>query len=324
VTQKQRRALSIALRAAAIAAVAVGGFLLARRLDLRRVGAALLDASLPLVAAAAALNLVQVLWRALCLRAMLAPTRLIPTASLVRYNLAMYAANNLLPGRAGELVRIQLLASREGVPATTTAAVALIEKVFDVVALLLLVLPLPWLLPGLPPSVARAMVGLGALGAAALAGSFAVARWGARAGGWIPRFARGAEAVRRPRPFAAALGWSRVANAPDAAEVVVCLYAVGIHVPAAASLLVLLAVAVALSVPSTPSGFGAMELSAVAALGMLGVPAERALAFGLVYHVMQLLPVTVLGLEGIFAASSAKSLRALDGASAVPNLVERS
>jgi uncharacterized membrane protein YbhN (UPF0104 family) len=200
------------------------------------------------------------------------------------------------------------------VPVTATAAVALVEKVFNVVALLLLVLPLPWLLPGLPRSVVQALVTLGVLGAVALGTSFAVARYGARASGWVTRFARGAESVLRPGPFAAALGWSLVAYLTDAAEVAVCLLAVGVHLPAAASLLVLLAIAVALAVPSTPSGIGAMELSVVGALTMLGVSAEKALAAAVVYHLIQLVPVTLLGLEGVLLANAVQLPRPLSDA----------
>lgn len=302
-TPKQRRALGLSLRAAAVAGVAVAAWWLARTIDLRRAWAVVLAASPRLVLIAAALNLVQVVWRSLGLRAMLAPTRVVGVPALVRYNLAMYAANNLLPWRAGELVRIRLLATREGVPVTTTAAVALVEKVFNVLALLLLVLPLPWLLPGLPPSVARALTLLSVLVVLALAASMAVAHWGAGASHWMARFSRGAESVRRPRTFVAALGWSLAGYLTDAAEVVVCLLAVGVHVPVAASLLVLLTIAMALAVPSVPSGFGAMELSGVAALAILGVPAESALAFGVVYHLIQMIPVTLLGLEGVLLAS---------------------
>src|SRR5258706_5726339 len=189
-------------RLMALALFVAAGVLLARRIDLPRVGAALASASLPLVLLAATINLFQIGVRALFLRALLSPLRTIRVLTLCRYNLALFAANNLFPARAGELVRIQLL-RREGVPAATSLSVALVEKVFDAIALLLLALPLQ-LLP-LPRSVSIASLLLGAGGVLALGFIWALARWGEGASGRLGQLARGASVVRRARAFASAL-----------------------------------------------------------------------------------------------------------------------
>ncbi len=289
-------AVARALRIVAVLAVAAACVLLVRRIDLRAMGGALLAASLPLVAAAAALNLIQVWQRSLVLRTMLAPVRITGGWRLLRYTFAMYAGNNLFPGRAGELVRIYLLKTREDVPASSTAAIALVEKVLAVAALLLLALPLPWLLPEMPRRASTALLLLGVLGLAALTAAWLVARFGQRAGGRWGEFARGAAVVRKPGLFATALGLTLSAELTNAAMVALCMAAVGIHVTVAAPLLVLLGVAVLLAVPSTPSGIGALELGAVAALRLLGVADEQALAFAIIYHMIQLVPVTLIGL----------------------------
>ncbi len=280
----------------AIVAVAVACVILVRHLDLPAVAHAFAGASLPLLAAAAAVNLVQVWQRSLALKAMLAPVRAVGVCRLARYNFAMYAGNNLFPGRAGEVVRVHLLRAREGVPPSTTVAVALVEKVFDGIALLLLALPVPLLFPTLPRSAALGLWLLGAGGLLGLLGFWAIARYGLRRTGRSRQFAEGAQVVRRPGPFAAALGLSLLAHATDGAMVALCMAAVGIHFPPAAPLLVLLGVAIFLAVPSTPSGIGALEIGAVLALRFLGVAEERAFAFAILYHLIQLVPVTVIGL----------------------------
>jgi uncharacterized membrane protein YbhN (UPF0104 family) len=89
--------------------------------------------------------------------------------------------------------------------------------------------------------------------------------------------------------------------------VALCLAAVHAPVPLAAPPLVLLAMAVALAVPTMPAGVGTMEVAAVAALALLGIDPERALAFGLVYHATQVIPVTLLGLDGIWLAASLRA-----------------
>ncbi|HZS40387.1 MAG TPA: lysylphosphatidylglycerol synthase transmembrane domain-containing protein [Polyangia bacterium] len=298
-TPRTRALLVRAVRAAALAVVALACARFVRRLDVSRLGAALVSASVPLVALAAAVNLLQVGVRALFLRALLAPVRAVGLWPLCRYNLALFAGNNLLPARAGELVRIELLRSCEGVPPSTSLVVAVVEKVLDVIALLLLALPLPLLVPGLPRSISTGLGLLGAGGLIALAAAYALARWGARAPGRLGRLARGAAVVRRGRSSAEALGWSLLSHAVDAAAIAICLAALDLRLPAGAALLVLLAVTLALALPSGPAGLGSLELGAVAALRLLGVDETRALAFALVYHAMQVIPVTLLGLNGL-------------------------
>jgi uncharacterized membrane protein YbhN (UPF0104 family) len=283
-------------RAATLVALALVGVLFVRRLDVAQLAAALRSASLPLVALAAALNLAQIGLRALFLRALLAPVRVIAPARLYRYNLALFAANNLLPARAGELVRIELLRAREDVPRSTSLAVAVVEKLFDAIALLLLALPLRLLLPGLHRSFSVTMTLLGAGGVLALAATILIATFGSGTSGWRGQIARGVAVVRRPRLFASALGWSLLSHVVDAAGIALCLAAFHIEVPAAAALLVLLGVTLVLALPSAPAGIGSVEVGAVAALRLLGVADARALAFALVYHAMQTVPVTLLGI----------------------------
>jgi uncharacterized membrane protein YbhN (UPF0104 family) len=294
-------------RVAMLAALVLACLLFVRRLDLAQLGAALGSSSLPLVLLAAAVNLALLGPRALLLRVLLAPLRKVGVGRLYRYNLAMFAANNLLPARAGELVRIELLRSHEGVPPSASLAVALIEKVFDAIALLLLALPLPLLLPGLPRSASVAMGLLGAGGLIALAAAWAVARWGTHAKGLFGRFARGAEVMRRGRSFCAALGWSLLSHAGHGVAIAICLAALDLRLPPASPLLILLAVTLVLTLPSGPAGIGTLEVGAVTALRLLGVDAVRALAFALLYHAIQVVPVTALGL--VFVGRSNGGLR---------------
>jgi glycosyltransferase 2 family protein len=285
-----------AIRGGTLVVVALLCVLFVRRLDLGRLRAALAGASLPLVALAAAVNLGQVGIRALFLRALLAPVRLIGLTRLYRYNLALFAANNLLPARAGEWVRIELLRVHEQVPRSASLAVALVEKVLDAIALLLLALPLPLLLPSLPRSVSAATLLLGVGGLVALAVISILAERGTRAPGFWGQLARGAAVVRRGRSLGAAVVWSLLSHVVDAGVIVICLAASHIALPAASSLLVLLGVTLALALPSAPAGIGSLELGAVAALRLLGVDDTRAVAFALIYHAIQVVPITVLGI----------------------------
>ncbi len=75
------------------------------------------------------------------------------------------------------------------------------------------------------------------------------------------------------------------------------LRAFDIPVPFGASLLVLMAVNLALVVPfAPPANLGTLEVGATLALMEYGVPKEQALAFALVYHLLQVIPIGVGGL----------------------------
>lgn len=291
------RAAAIALRVLASLAVIALGAWFVRGLHPRECLRALASADWLLVGAAAALNFVHLGFRTARFGVLLAPARRVPFARLYRYSLATCAGSNLLPARAGELVRIWLLKTHDGIAATTTVAAVLAEKGLDLAALLACAAPLPHLLPSLPETVSRTVSVL-ALAGAGVAVAVAVAtRLGAgRSDGFLHRFAAGLTALRRPGPLALALGWSLAAWAADALEILLVAHAVGAPIPPAGALLVLLSLNLAIAVPSTPAQVGAFELGASAPLALLGVLPERALAFALLYHVMQALPTTLAGL----------------------------
>jgi uncharacterized membrane protein YbhN (UPF0104 family) len=54
-------------------------------------------------------------------------------------------------------------------------------------------------------------------------------------------------------------------------------------------------VCVAIMVPSSPGFIGVMEGSCVVALSLLGVDATRALAYGVLYHLTQIVPLVLIG-----------------------------
>src|SRR5262249_32664323 len=78
--------------------------------------------------------------------------------------------------------------------------------------------------------------------------------------------------------------------------VMLVLHAVGIALPLAAGLLILFTLNLAIMLPSTPAQVGALEVGALAALNLLKVPHEPALAFALLYHALQVVPLIAVGL----------------------------
>jgi len=203
---------------------------------------------------------------------------------LARVLFASQAASNLLPARAGEAIRVVEL-HRRGYGTTGLVTVQLYEKVLEAASLCLLggiaavaadtgIFHVPSWLPAI-------------LGSALVLLLFAATRIGkplhlGRSSAWAHGFV-----------------WSCAADLADAAVLGLCLDAVGAGLPPVAWLVVLLAINAAILVPTTPGHVGVMEAGAVAALLALGVPADRALAGAVLYHAIQIVPGTALGLVSL-------------------------
>lgn len=263
---------------------------LSRSVDVRSLGATLSRArTLPLVGAVA-LAAASPFARALYWRAILGTAEPVPYRLLLRYTFAANAANAVLPARAGDAMRVWWLRDRHGVPVAQTAAAVLVEKVADLLALTLLVAPLPWLLPRLPEGVARALETVLVLVGAVVAILAVAGRHSTRL-----RWLSGLAVLRRPavlfRAFRAILATWLL----DLGCVLLVMLAVDLPAHVEDALLVLLFVNLATAIPASPGQLGTHELGALAALRLQGVPAEPAVAFAVLYHAAQLAPVFLLG-----------------------------
>ncbi|HEY0192741.1 MAG TPA: lysylphosphatidylglycerol synthase transmembrane domain-containing protein [Kofleriaceae bacterium] len=295
--------LSIALRVLAIAAIGLGLWWFIHAMDFAALGRALRSARVWPLVLAAVLNFVCLWGKAVCWRVMLAPRHKVSVVRLFRYTIATFAASAIAPARAGEVLRVWTLKRRDGVPAADTAAVAVAEKLLDGISMLILVAPVPWLLPGLPSWVAMSIGICAAIAFVAFVGlSIAVSRVGkephdeAKPTSSFRRFITGMHVLRSPKRLLGALAVLILVWAADLGEVMAVLYAVDIHLPIAGGLLILFTLNLTIAVPSTPAQVGALEVGALAALQLLHVDKEPALAFALLYHAAQVLPLIAAGL----------------------------
>ena len=150
---------------------------------------------------AAVLNFVCLWGKAACWHVVLAPRYLVPTTTLFRYTIAAFAASVIAPARAGGADPRVGARKRHGVPIADCAAVAVTEKLLDGLTMMILVAPVPWLVPGLPSWVGRAMFVCGAVALAIfVAVWFAVGTYPrGRRRNWFSRFVAGMHVVRSPR-----------------------------------------------------------------------------------------------------------------------------
>src|SRR5688500_263983 len=244
-----------------------------------------------------------------------------------------FAASFLLPARAGEVIRPYLLARREHLSATAAFATIILERLLDLVAVLLLfgvfVATMDaGAVSGDPSAFARVKIGGQLAAVAALAGLavfFTLARHPERIGRWALRvervlpprlaravarfvesFAQGLAVMRQPGRLLIALAWSFPIWLAIAAGIWLTSLAFRITFPFAGSFLVtmLLVVGVAMPTPGAIGGFHAAYQIAVQTF--FAAPDDRAVGGAIVLHAISFVPVTVLGI--VFMAQEGLTL----------------
>lgn len=245
----------------------------------------------------------------------------LPFGPLWRATAIGVMVTNTVPLRAGEIARAYAL-SRE-VPsvsfATAIASIA-VDRVFDgIVCMLLLALgvvlagfPSTTMIKGYSLSHAAGFVVAGSVGLLvalyvlvffpnALIRLFElVARRVSptierRGSEMLRRFADGLSVLRSPGHFIAVLWWTLLHWLVQPIAFWLALFALGVHVPVAATLILQGVIVILVALPSAPGFFGPFELGATIALSLYGVTASDAATWALIFHVASFIPITLIG-----------------------------
>jgi glycosyltransferase 2 family protein len=231
-----------------------------------------------------------------------------------------YMANNVLPLRAGEVVRIYVLGRklRESERLTSAqsfwlvTATLVVERVLDslVIVLMLAVLVLTIAVPRVVEWAAGVLfavdiVGVSVLVLVARAPGFCrrllarlTGRWPAVAQTMTSIFdtgLRGLDGIRTPSHAPRLVLWTTLVWLLPATAAWAMLRAVHLDLPFGAGWTVLAFVGVGISVPSAPGYVGVFHAAATAALEVFGVPRSTALAYALLYHASAIVPITIVG-----------------------------
>jgi uncharacterized protein (TIRG00374 family) len=278
--------------------------------DLRAVAARLRETRWSFLAFCAALN-VLALWLRAWRWYYLYPPGTRPS-HLFNATMIGYMANNLLPLRAGELVRIYV-ASRRGQRFWTTVATLVVERVLDAlavgltVAALLLVVPFPrelrWSAFLFMAFDLIAMVVLTVIATApgACAGVIRVLfsrwRWGERRLlDILATMSEGLRGIRAGRHLGPVLLSSVGIWLVLALAVWAAFQSARLALPLTAAWTVLAFLGLGVSLPSSPGFVGVVQAATVLALNLFGVPRSDALSVSILLHAAQFIPVTLIGL----------------------------
>ena len=256
-------------------------------------------------------------FRGLRWRVLLSAEKLVAPIKVFWATMVGYLGNNLLPARAGELIRSVVLGRNANMSKSFIFGTILTERGVDVVALVLISMAAlmsqedmsGWLLDAV-----RVTAGLGLV---ALVGLFVVPRMErllVNALSWLPlpsalrtwainllqQFLLGMRAFQHPGRALSFVGLTALIWLMDALVVIEVAQALYLTLALSEALLLIAALGLASAVPSTPGYVGVYQFVAVAVLAPFGFSQSEALAYIIAFQAMAYSVVIVWGFVGLW------------------------
>jgi len=299
------------IRVAVVLVIATALVAFARTVHWREAWAAMRQASPPLLAAAAAVNLASLLAKGVRWWIFLRPIGVGSLWLAIRATFVGAGLNNILIANGGEAARVVFVARAAHVPSERVLATLALERLFEVAGYVLLLslalstMALPGPLSGSRPLAIAALAGMVVLLAYLVRHPERAELPPIQGDGLLERarrygsgFLRTLTGMSTTRRFAGALACAMVVWALQLASYHLTALAAGLEITLAGSLATLLAVNLGFAVRATPGNVGVFQmLYALAAVGF-GVDRDAATGVAFLIQIQQVLPVTLLGLLG--------------------------
>jgi len=243
-----------------------------------------------------------------------------PLKDLLPSTLVGFAFNNVLPAHLGEFVRVFVFSRKTGLPKTAVLTSIVLERIFDVIAIL------AFLMLGLfcvnavqiDPNVVMYAKIFGAAVAVALLGAAVYLIWTkpmvAFVEGCMDRIplvpaglkdkvaeiletgAAGLGSLRSGRLLGGILATSILQWFLNGVIIHLSLWAFGMQLSPFVSGLVMGVTAIGVTIPSSPGYFGVIQFCFLAVLSLFGQNREVVFAASIYYHMVQWIPVTLIGM----------------------------
>jgi uncharacterized membrane protein YbhN (UPF0104 family) len=218
-----------------------------------------------------------------------------------------YAANNVLPAKLGELVRVDLISRLSGVSRMASLGTVVVERIFDLVLILLMAGTSVGLLV-LPETfdLARLRGGMTLLGTSA-ALIMIVGIWFGRRGisrAWnlspamharLANLVRGIHILAMPRQCGRVLALSLLIWGLNAVAMWLIVFALGISLSPLQTLLLMGIVGLAAVLPAPPAGLGVLQYAFTLVFELLGEPVTIGLVASVAVQAALLGSVTLVG-----------------------------
>ena len=291
-------------------------YLAFRKVDWRQVWAAISHCRPQFIAASMAVSATSYFLRGLRWRVLLNTQEKLPVMPVFWANCACYFGNNVLPARAGELIRTAMVSSRSQLSKMFVLTTALSERVMDLIVLVTsgtVVIRFVQNKPGWLAKISGPLLGL-AIAAAILLISVPLfekpaerllakmhlpERAVTRLDHTIEHIASGVRAFHDPSTFAVFFALTICIWGCDAYAAKILAPALGLHLSFATALLLLVGLGLGSALPSTPGYIGIYQFVAVTVLMPFHFTRADAIAYILVAQAGGLVVTGVLGSIGL-------------------------
>ena len=245
---------------------------------------------------------------------LLKPTKDIPFSSLFTATVIGFMANNILPVRIGEFVRVYVIAKDEKVSMSSALATLVVERIFDGFTLIIFLLISSSATP-VPNWVSKISYLATILFAAILFFVLALVAkpdWNRkffmflskkfpmsfqkRLAELLESFIQGLGMLRSVKLVLIVIVLSFVHWLFIGFSFQIALEGFDIEIPALGPYFVLSVVALGVAIPSSPGFVGTFQFFTQKGLAVYNVSSNIALSFAIAYHVINYIPVTALGL----------------------------
>ncbi len=270
----------------------------------------LASATLTPLVFAGAMSSITFMLRGLRWKILLSPFQSVPLFTLVRWQIGGVFINNILPFRAGELVRAFWAGHKAGIPKSTVFATIVMERLCDLGSIAII------------GALVATALGFGnffsprnlAIGGAVLVAAIAAFKiFSGRINSqqffaflrkhlpeklchFIEKFSSGLKVVQSKREVAKLMALSFVIWPLDIAAVLFVSQCLDLHLTWLKSAMVMVGLILGVMVPAAPGAAGTFEAGGVAALSLFGIGKTLAFSFVLLLHAFQYVFVMALGI----------------------------
>jgi len=253
---------------------------------------------------------------------LLSAEKQIPATKVFWAIMVGYLGNNILPARAGELIRAMYVGKENELPTSFALATGIVERLMDLIALVVFgsisltfsgIVSLQ-LQGALKLMTVIAIISLGGILSAPYVGKRAIG-WisilpyinpsvKGKVEGFLKQFLRGIEALHHPQRAVAFVLYTFIIWSMDGVGAVILSHALHISLTLNQSFLLLAALGLSSAIPSTPGYVGVYQFVAVIVLQPFGVSNANALAFIIFMQLTNLLLLIFWGGIGISRTST--------------------
>lgn len=272
--------------------------------------AAIRECSIPILLAAALVNLLSLGLKGVRWWIFLRPIGVTSLWLAIRATFAGAGLNNVLVANSGEAARVIFVARAAHVTSAKVLATLALERLFELIgyvvmlALAVSFLPLPSALERTRPFAWIALAGITAMliylvrrpegqEQAAIATELG---WRAKTRQYMRRFMHAIAGISTGPRFSAALALSVAIWALQVVTYALTAEAAHLHLPLVGTVAAILAVNIGFAIRATPGNVGVFQMLYAATATAFGLDENQALAVAFLIQTQQILPVTLLGI----------------------------